>query len=91
MEDLFLLYIFVEYMTTLTRFQRVFDTVFPPSESPFLAGYVHTEVLRPEQQRLWDVVTGILGPDFSQPFDERNDITAGELHYLFVLTLSLVK
>jgi hypothetical protein len=64
-------------MTTLTPSQRVFNFVFPPGESPFLSGYVRTEKLRPDQQRLWDIVTRILHPKFSQPSVERGDVTAG--------------
>jgi hypothetical protein len=66
-------------MTAATRSQRVFDAVFPPGESPFLSGHVHTEQLRPELQRHWDVVTRILKPDFSQPFNDRNNITGGKV------------
>ena len=65
-------------MTALTRSQRVFNSVFPPGESPFLSEYVHTEQLRPDQQRLWDIVTSILYPNFSQPFVEGGDITSGK-------------
>lgn len=66
-------------MTAATRSQRVFDAVFPPGESPFLSGYVGAEQLRPEQQRHWDLVTRILKPDFSQPFNDRNDIAGGKV------------
>ena len=65
-------------MNALTRSQRVFDSVFPPGESPFLSGYVHTEQLRPDQQRLWDIVTRILHPNFSQLLVERGDVTSGK-------------
>ena len=44
----------------------MFDSVFPPGESPFLSGFVTNEQLRPEQQRLADVVNRVLQPNFSQ-------------------------
>jgi hypothetical protein len=45
--------------------QRIFNTVFPPEESPFLSGAGKPEKLRGEQQRQWDVVTRVLKPTFS--------------------------
>ena len=62
-------------MAALTRSDRVFDAVFPPGESPLLPGYVPVEKLRPEQQRLWNVVTRVLQPDIKKL---GNDITEGE-------------
>jgi hypothetical protein len=66
-----------ETMATLTRQQRVFNAVFPPSESPFLTGHVRVGVLRPEQQRAWDTVTTAVYPHFSQLLEERVDIAEG--------------
>ena len=76
-------------MTALTRSQRVFNSVFPPGESPFLSGYVRTEPLRPDQQRLWDIVTRILHPNFSQPLVERDDVTSGKSRPCRVLMCSM--
>ena len=59
-------------MAAIIRSRRVFDAVFPPDESPFLSGFVRTDPLRPDQQRLWDIVTRILKPDFTFPFEQRN-------------------
>jgi hypothetical protein len=64
-------------MATLTRQQRVFNAVFPPSESPFLTGHVRVGVLRPEQQRAWDTVTAAVYPHFSQLLEEDVDIAEG--------------
>jgi hypothetical protein len=64
-------------MATLTRQQRVFNAVFPPSESPFLTGHVRVGVLRPEQQRAWDTVTTAVYPHFSQLLEEHVDIAEG--------------
>ena len=50
-------------MTVLARRRRVFDSVFPPGESPFLSGIVAGDQVRLDQQRLWDVVTHILQPN----------------------------
>jgi hypothetical protein len=52
-------------MSMTTTYQRVFNHVFPPDESPFLSSIVSTEQFRPDQQRLWDVVTRVLNPGFS--------------------------
>jgi hypothetical protein len=52
-------------MSMTTRYQRVFNHVFPPEESPFLSSFVSTEQFRPDQQRLWAVVTRVLSPGFS--------------------------
>jgi hypothetical protein len=47
-------------MATLMARRRVFDSVFPPGESPFLSGIVANEHLPPDQQKLRDVVTRCL-------------------------------
>ena len=60
-------------MTAATRSQRVFNSVFPPEESPFLSGFVRTEQLRPDQQRHWDIVTRIIQPHFSSHGPENED------------------
>ena len=52
-------------MSMATRYQRVFNHVFPAEENPFLSGFVQAEQFRPDQQRDWDIVTRILKPDFS--------------------------
>jgi len=51
-------------MVTRTS-QRVFNTVFPPEESPFLDGVVSAQKLSGEQQRLRDVVTRVLALGFA--------------------------
>src|SRR5271155_1541066 len=66
-------------MTAVTRSLRVFNSVFPPDESPFLSGFVRTEQLRPDQQRHWDVVTRIIQPHFSSEIQEPIDLTAGRM------------
>jgi len=67
-------------MAALTRQQRVFNAIFPPSESPFLAGHVVRVVgpLHPTQQRGWDVVTRTIYPRLSQLLDDRIDVAEGE-------------
>jgi hypothetical protein len=68
-------------MTAVTRSQRVFNSVFPPDESPFLSGFVRTEQLRPDQQRHWDVVTRIIQPHFTSEIQEPIDLTEGKRAY----------
>ena len=65
-------------MTAATRSQRVFNSVFPPDESPFLSGYVRTEQLRSDQQRHWDAVTRIIQPHFLPDIFEHSDLTPGQ-------------
>jgi hypothetical protein len=64
-------------MTALTRQQRVFNAVFLPSESPFLTAHAQVGPLRPDQQRLWDVVTRTIHPHFSQLLETRVDVVEG--------------
>ena len=52
-------------MSMTTTYQRVFNHVFSPDESPFLSSIVSTEQFRPDQQRLWDVVTRVLNRGIS--------------------------
>lgn len=75
-------------MTTATRSQRVFNSIFPPEESPFLSGFVRTEQLRPDQQRYWDVVTRLIQPHFSPRVAEirDSDLKPGSGDSLDVLT-----
>lgn len=75
-------------MTTATRSQRVFNSVFPPEESPFLSGFVRTEQLRPDQQRHWDVVTRLIQPHFSPQVTEirDSDLGPGSRNSMNVLT-----
>jgi hypothetical protein len=57
-------------MSTVMARRRVFDSVFPPGESPFLSGFVENEQLRPDQQRLWDIVTRFLQLSQEGSFNE---------------------
>lgn len=64
-------------MTLLKRSQRVFSAVFPPEESPYQPQSVRAEHLRLDQQRLWDVVARVLGPDFSRLSNHEECLTEG--------------
>jgi hypothetical protein len=75
-------------MAVRTR-QRVFNTVFPPEESPFLSGAVTAEQLSGEQQRLWDVVTRVLKPAFAAPFHEHTSIEDCVSLFVAALTCSV--
>jgi hypothetical protein len=75
-------------MATRTS-QRVFNTVFPPEESPFLDGVVIAQQLSGEQRRLRDVVTRVLALGFAIRDHGHLDIEDGMALCASSLMLSL--
>ena len=60
--------------TRVSRRQSVFDAVFAHHESPFVAGAVVPEELRPQEQRMKDIVMRVLKPDFGDAVTSLADV-----------------
>ena len=76
-------------MTPLAaRYQRVFNSVFPSEESPFVNGSGISEEQGPNHTQVWDILARILKPNFSPHFDE-SELLEGNAKECARLTCSL--